>query len=306
MSYKLVQNGGDATAVPQIVFTRLAQAEPVFIQVALFVLSHADISPAGVARGLHIDKADAQRALDYWAGAGLLEAAHRTHAIDDAPAARPARRITTAEVTQAAVTDPAIAFLVQECQRLWGRVITQADTNIMVGLYLNDGLPVDLILMAAAHYGKQKSARYVESVVRRLQAEGIDSGEAMEQHIAAEVQAQQHALRVAEMLNVPAESFTKGERTLIAGWYSGFGYQDDMILEALGYAGDKKTVRYINGILRAWYGKGIRTVRDVMASHAAAMQNVQVTGGQTAQPDLMQNDLNKDLTFRKRGAANRG
>ena len=48
-----------------------------------------------------------------------------------------------------------------------------------------------------------------------------------------------------------------------------------MIAEALAEAGGHRTVRYVNGILRAWFTKGHRTVRDVMAENAGAMRNFQ-------------------------------
>ena len=50
-----------------------------------------------------------------------------------------------------------------------------------------------------------------------------------------------------------------------------------MIVEAIAYAGEKSSVRYVNGILRAWHSKGYRTVRDVMSSSALNTQNVQPT-----------------------------
>ena len=34
-------------------------------------------------------------------------------------------------------------------------------------------------------------------------------------------------------------------------------------------------MRYVNGILRAWHTKGLRTVRDVMAESATSMRNFQ-------------------------------
>ncbi|MFQ7002902.1 MAG: DnaD domain protein [Ruthenibacterium lactatiformans] len=48
-----------------------------------------------------------------------------------------------------------------------------------------------------------------------------------------------------------------------------------MIAEAAAYAGEKKSVKYVNGILRAWYTKGYKTVRDVMAESAMGSSNVQ-------------------------------
>ena len=69
--------------------------------------------------------------------------------------------------------------------------------------------------------------------------------------------------------------FTKADSRAIADWYESYGYGPDMIAEAAAYAGEKKSVKYVNGILRAWYTKGYKTVRDVMAESAMGSSNVQ-------------------------------
>ncbi|MFQ8833826.1 MAG: DnaD domain protein, partial [Ruthenibacterium lactatiformans] len=105
--------------------------------------------------------------------------------IDAAPA--PRAHLTTPEVASAAQGDPAIAGLVQECQALMGGVITQADTNILVSMYLSDGMPVDMILLGVAHFAAlgKRSARYIERALLGWQREGIDSGEAAERYLLA-------------------------------------------------------------------------------------------------------------------------
>ena len=67
-------------------------------------------------------------------------------------------------------------------------------------------------------------------------------------------------------------SVRKGEILGIAG-VNGNGQSE--LAEAIAYAGEKKNPRYVNGILRAWYTKGYKTVRDVIADSAGTMQNVQ-------------------------------
>ena len=71
--------------------------------------------------------------------------------------------------------------------------------------------------------------------------------------------------------------FTKAEQRLIASWYEEFSYDESMISEAIAYAGEKQSVRYVNGILRTWYSKGYRTVRDVIKDGALTTQNIQPT-----------------------------
>lgn len=281
MAYRLVENKGDSVAVPQLVIAKLPELEDDWLRVALFVVATGETDPARIAAALRLKSPErAQTALVYWKGAGLLESCGEPQArggIDAAPA--PRAHLTTPEVASAAQGDPAIAGLVQECQALMGGVITQADTNILVSMYLSDGMPVDMILLGVAHFAAlgKRSARYIERALLGWQREGIDSGEAAERYLRLLDQRAAHEKETAKLLGLADAKFTKADSRAIADWYESYGYGPDMIAEAAAYAGEKKSVKYVNGILRAWYTKGYKTVRDVMAESAMGSSNVQAT-----------------------------
>ncbi len=276
MTYRLAENKGDSVAVPRLVFAKLPELEEDWLRVALYVIDTGETDPARIAAALRLKGAEqARTALVYWKGAGLLRG-------DEAPtvrgdiAAAPRARLTTAEVAAAAQEDTAIAGLVQECQRLMGGVITQADANIFVSMYLSDGMPVDMILLGVAHFAAQgkRSARYIERALLGWQRDGIDSGEAAERYLRLLEARAAHEREAAELFGLADAKFTKSESRAIADWYESFGYDAPMIAEAIAYAGEKKSVKYVNGILRAWYTKGYKTVRDVMAESALQAGNV--------------------------------
>lgn len=279
MAYRLAKQNGDAVSVPQLIFTKLPQVEDDWLRVALYVVATGQTDEASVARALRLKGPErAREALVYWKGAGLLETADAPAAPAADIAAAPVRtRLTAPEIAHAAEGDPAVSQLVQECQRLWGGVIPQGDANILASLYLADGLPIDLILLGVAHFtalGK-RSARYIERALLGWQAEGIDTADAAERHLALLAQREKNEAAVAEVFGLENAKFTKLEKNMIAAWFEEFGYGREMIAEALAEAGGHRTVRYVNGILRAWFTKGHRTVRDVMAESAGAMRNFQ-------------------------------
>ncbi len=281
MAYRLCKNLGDSIRVPQLVVSKLPQLEDDWLRVALMVIATGETDPARLARELRLKSPEkAREALLFWKGAGLLENCDDAVPVGDiAGASAPRSRITSTEVAAAAHNDPAIAALVQECQRLMGGVITQADTNILVSLYVADGLPVDFILLGVAHFvslGK-RSARYIEKALLGWQAEGIDTVEAAERYLKLLALRSEREAEVARLFHLKDAKFTKAEQRAIAVWYEDFQYDESMIVEAIAYAGEKSSVRYVNGILRAWHSKGYRTVRDVMSSSALNTQNVQPT-----------------------------
>lgn len=282
MPYRLCKNLGDSIAVPQLVVAKLPQLEDDWLRVALMVIATGETDPARLARELRLKSVEkAREALLFWKGAGLLESCEESNvpAGDIAGASAARSHMTTPEVTAAARNDPSIAALVQECQRLMGGVITQSYTNILVSLYVADGLPVDFILLGVAHFvslGK-RSARYIERALLGWQAEGIDTVEAAERYLKLLALRSQREAEVARLFHLADAKFTKAERRAIASWYEDFQYQEDMIAEAIAYAGEKSSVRYVNGILRAWHSKGYQTVRDVINDSSLTAKNVQPT-----------------------------
>ena len=282
MPYRLCKNLGDSIAVPQLVVAKLPQLEDDWLRVALMVIATGETDPARLARELRLKSVEkAREALLFWKGAGLLESCEESNvpAGDIAGASAARSHMTTPEVTAAARNDPSIAALVQECQRLMGGVITQSDTNILVSLYVTDGLPVDFILLGVAHFvslGK-RSARYIERALLGWQAEGIDTVEAAERYLKLLALRSEREAEVARLFHLADAKFTKAERRAIASWYEDFQYQEDMIAEAIAYAGEKSSVRYVNGILRAWHSKGYQTVRDVINDSSLTAKNVQPT-----------------------------
>lgn len=276
MTYQLARLSGDSLAVPQLVLNQLQRGDENLIRTALYILSTRSTDPADIARALRLKStAAAQRALDFWYGAGLLE---RTPETAEPVEVRPPR-LTTAEVAAASCTDPQIAALMHECQNLFGGVVTQTDTNILVSLYCSDGIPVETILLAAAHAAAEghRSGKYVERMVLRWREAGIVTGADAERYLHQLEIRRQREQQVAELLGRANSTFPTAERRIIAGWFEEFGYDTAMIAEAVLYAGEQNTVRYVNGILKNWYGKGWRTVRDVQAAAAVSGSNVQNT-----------------------------
>ena len=73
MPYKLAEYHGDTLAVPQLVLSHLAQTDGDTIRAALYILQTGDTEPRSLARALALPSVEAaKRALQYWAGAGLL------------------------------------------------------------------------------------------------------------------------------------------------------------------------------------------------------------------------------------------
>ena len=73
MGYRLAEQNGESVAVPRLVFAHLARADGDTIRAALYLLGGGGTDPSTMARDLGMPSIEAaKRAMQYWAGAGLL------------------------------------------------------------------------------------------------------------------------------------------------------------------------------------------------------------------------------------------
>ena len=290
MGYRLAAQNGDTVAVPQVVFAHLPRAEGDAVRVALYLLGGGAAEPRTIAHDLGLKSIEtAKRALQYWAGAGLLE---KDSAAPAAPEPAPAK------IDLAALNDPYVAVLCQEAQAALGRALGRSEMLRLVGLYLNDGWQPDVILTCCAEAARQNrpTAAAVCRELQRWREAGVETGEDAERYLKQEALRAQRWAQTAALFGAGADKLTRWERTAITRWYEEWGFDDAMIEEALLRAEAHRTVRYVDGILRAWRAQGLLTVDAVRGKGQLAGSNILSTGARpaaaTAKKDLFHADWN--------------
>lgn len=290
MGYRLAAQNGDTVAVPQVVFAHLPRAEGDAVRVALYLLGGGAAEPRTIAHDLGLKSIEAaKRALQYWAGAGLLE---KDSAAPAAPEPAPAK------IDLAALNDPYVAVLCQEAQAALGRALGRSEMLRLVGLYLNDGWQPDVILTCCAEAARQNrpTAAAVCRELQRWREAGVETGEDAERYLKQEALRTQRWAQTAALFGAGADKLTRWERTAITRWYEEWGFDDAMIEEALLHAEAHRTVRYVDGILRAWRAQGLLTVGAVRGKGQLAGSNILSTGARpaaaTAKKDLFHADWN--------------
>ena len=290
MGYRVAAQNGDTVAVPQVVFAHLPRAEGDAVCVALYLLGGGAAEPRTIAHDLGLKSIEAaKRALQYWAGAGLLE---KDSAAPAAPEPAPVK------IDLAALNDPYVAVLCQEAQAALGRALGRSEMLRLVGLYLNDGWQPDVILTCCAEAARQNrpTAAAVCRELQRWREAGVETGEDAERYLKQEALRAQRWAQTAALFGAGADKLTRWERTAITRWYEEWGFDDAMIEEALLHAEAHRTVRYVDGILRAWRAQGLLTVDAVRGKGQLAGSNILSTGARpaaaTAKKDLFHADWN--------------
>ena len=229
MGYKLAANNGDTLAVPQLVLTHLTQTDGDTIRAALYILQTHDTDPRTMARALALPSIEAaKRALQYWAGAGLLVS---ERGAAPAPAAEPAR-VDLASVAN----DPYVAVLCQEAQSIFGKTLSRSEMQRLVGLYLNDGWQPDVILLCCAEVTRlgRRTIAAVTHLLARWREDGVETGEDAERWLQRAKQREAWCQDAAAQFGIEPRALTNWERRTIARWHEEMGIGREMIDEARG------------------------------------------------------------------------
>ena len=90
----------------------------------------------------------AKRAMQYWAGAGLL--------VSDRDAPLPKTEMQKASaIDLTTLNDPYVSVLCEEAQTAFGKALSRTEMQRLVSLYLNDGWQPDVVLLCCAEVARQ-------------------------------------------------------------------------------------------------------------------------------------------------------
>ena len=224
MAYKLAELHGDTVAVPQLVLARLTQTDGNTMRAALYILQTGDTDPHTMARALGLPSVEAaRRALQYWAGAGLLEKERGTAAV---PAAEAPKKIDLASLN-----DPYISVLCEESQTALGKALSRSELLRLVALYTEDGWQPDVILLCCAEQARRKHGT-VAAVVRELthwREDGVETGEDAERYLRKVKQREEWCADAAAQFGTTPDKLTAWERKAIARWHEEWGACAELI-----------------------------------------------------------------------------
>ena len=225
-----------------------------------------------MARALGLPSIEAaKRALQYWAGAGLLE-----NERGSSPA--PAAELRHADLASMA-NDPYVAVLSQESQTIFGKGISRNELQRLVDLYQIDGWKPDVILLCCAEVARlgRRTVGAVAHLLARWREDGVETGEDAERWLKRAKQREDWCSDAAAQFGIAPRDLTNWERRAIARWHEEMGVGHEMIDEALLRANGKNTVRYVDGILRAWRAQGITTVEAARKQGQLEGSNIVMT-----------------------------
>ncbi len=323
MSFKIDFGAwGAVFAVPTAVVDKgLKLASEAQVKVLLYILRNSGntLTDESVAQALSIHPDDVRDSVTYWADKGLLvctsevvtmpesvdsdtatvpvqpsEVSRKadstdTRAVSDKP--RPVSRATKPELGYVAKrlrADKNLVFLMDEAQRILGKVLSNSDTATLVMLHDTDGLPVEVILMLMEHCVQidKGNMRYIEKTGIQWASDGVTTISLAEEKIKrySESSIAWNTVSVVFGMRLSGTP-TKKQLEFSDQWINVWNFTEDMLRLAYEKCVDTKgdlSLSYINGILRRWYEQGFRNPDEVMNADKAKSANMKKQGSSSS------------------------
>jgi len=293
-----------SAGLPLPLIERYRTSDGPALKAALWFILNGTCSAEKLSVELSIPLNVADRVISFWLDAGLIEKNDNEAPISDTTSDElpetvklPQRKISTLDLSDVLLRDSDLATLLQASQEYLLRPLTTSESSKLANIYLETGLPAEVLLMIVA-YSKSRAKRgvvsYIAKIANQWADDGINTAEKAEKHLRLLEIRELREMKVADILESDG-SFTYREKQYISIWYEDYQYGDDFVREAYLHAG-KPSVAYINGILKAWHAEGIKTVAQTRLKPSNAQVQVKKKPDSASGGSLIKKAANRKRT----------
>lgn len=237
------------------------------------------IIPSEIATALSVSEEDVNDALMFWSEIGLiigesnaskpLENEQKNRKVS--PSVAIVQKPTRTEVIKRGSESPEIAFMLNEAQKKFGRMLKQSESSVLVWIYDDLGMDASLVLMVveyAIQMGKCNIS-YIEKVARDWCENGIENIAQAEQRI-SELNNSRSAWNIMRSafgldMRAPSDAELKLAVSAVLDW----GMSKEMLKKAYDICIDsigKYKSSYIKTVLTSWHKAGYKTLSEVSAA----------------------------------------
>ena len=304
MKYK-INYGSRVAVIPEGALEILSRAGATDMKVLISLCaSGGNIDIKKLSKQLACGEDDVRESLSFWRGAGVIEqsdgkdASSEQVAVASAADAMPdvkvvavdkniemvspkpqklrgadeLPRYTSEELSNILETRKETAALIDECQRIMGKVFNLKEINVLMGFVDYLELDCEYIMMLLTYcisLGK-KTLHYAETLAFALYDAGITSGEALAEELRRREAAADAEGKIRGLFGVGERAFTTKEKKFISAWINDMGYSFEIIEKAYEVTADatgKGSFPYANSVLERWFAAGLRTLSEIEESY---------------------------------------
>ncbi len=259
MKYTFLKSELKGVYVPDTVFENLYDARNNDLKVILYVIKNEETDPLKIAGALSLSHNAVASSLMYWADKGLIHCEE-----EDKPKKKKAT--LSGEVLAGLAGDAGVQALCKNLQIIFGSSLSEKYTVAFITLYIEECIPVDVILPIAQHYiniGIDNPA-YIIKVIRSWQKKHhFENGEQVDRYLADVERREGVYAEVCRIFGMDPAKLKTSEKTIINRWTEKYKMSYEMIEQSFIRAGSNANIPYCNGIIKSWSQKGYTTPKDL-------------------------------------------
>ena len=278
----------EVMVLPASVLSHLDAATPEQLRVLLWLASDLSLTNKHkqLAKLAGCTPTQARQAIEFWCACGLMseegESAVPAMAAVETPVAPAKKKLqradelpnyTSTELAELLEARASVRVLIDEAQRILGKMFNPNDVNIMVGMldYLDMSEECILLLLAHCKSIGKSNLRAIEKFAYTLVDKGINTAEAMEAELCAMEAMHTFEGEVRSLFGMKSRALTSKESKMLAAWLS-FGY--DISIVRMAYeitvnATGEPSLPYTNAILEKWNANAWKTADEIEAGMTA-------------------------------------
>lgn len=274
---------GGSASFPKAALARVKKASATAVRLLIILAADdearqdIDASAPRLMNLLGCDRAELDRALAFWCGAGVTDTVEATEqSTSDDTSASDKKLISAGELPDYTMQElgdmleqnEESLHLVDEAQRRLGRMMNEREIGIIVGLQNHLELSDEymyVLLDYCARIGKT-SVRYVEKLAFGVYDEGIHEADALEEHLRQREEYATLEGKLKALIGARGRKLSAKETRFLNRWALEMKYSFEMIQLAYDITVDTQheyNPAYMNGILEKWYSKSIMTPEQV-------------------------------------------
>ncbi len=271
-----INYGNGVIVLPETVMDKLKDTGELELKVLVALIAGTE----DIASALGCDQAKVDSAVSYWRGSGIITE-NKTEKQRKVARHATAPNYTGEELSRI-IDENGLSVIIDECQRISGKVFNITEINRIASLnsYLGlDGNFILLLFTYCAEKGKL-SLKYIEKTAYDLWDNGINTSPLLEDYIRREEERHALEVKLRSLFGFGDRALTPSEKKHFASWSEEYGYGIDIITEAYNITVEKTSklsLPYLSKILSNWHGKGLKTLTDVQNSLAEYAKSKEIT-----------------------------
>ena len=295
MKYK-INYGSRVAVIPESAIDAICRAGATDLKVLIALCAqNGTVDAKKLSKLLSCGEDEVRESLSFWRGTGVIEVTDGKEKDGDAKAeavspdtdkkeegkVAPAKKLRGADELPKYTSDQLAdilegrqetAALIDECQRIMGKVFNIKEINVLMGLVDYLQLDCEYIMMLLTYcvsIGK-KTLHYVEKTAFDFYDQGITTGEMLAEELRRREASAGAEGKIRSLFGIGERTFTTKEKKFISAWINDMGYSIEIIEKAYEVTADatgKGSFAYANSILERWNAAGLRTLSEIEKSY---------------------------------------